>query len=579
MLTATLARLARALLLLHTLLVAADPEPTRTAALDDSTLRRTLASSFPDWLSEMVAPLSPSHDHAYHTTAAHNNAGATVNITATDKKKLEAVMNVGCKYINDVPTAAEIEAKKAARNLLFAVIYSGQVCHGRGADVLWHPANMAKLWSNQVEMLHRPLGAWGTVHVFGIFEEAVPREGADAKEARKASGCNDFAGLANWTRLDFMPSEAAVCRKCARLVSHGEERRAEGLYRFIGVERWERYDFIIHTRPDVVLRSPVTSWGLDLARVNTPHFESNGPRECDPAKLLAGSGTNGRPYAMGDAFVMYPRRWTPFFLYGGSSVMGRGALQRFWMQDGCSKTDMKRDVKVLDMSSCHNTRSCLWHPLYYLYGERLCGEPLRPGETDGEFCVGGSTGELGGLKGCALINKRASPEEAEAAAPWMKAHYQPYNGSMLLAPCMAKSVTGFNCPVKGENEFPPVPVPASTVAGAASTTSSTTAMAAGPSATSVGVPTTIGEKPIGAVKSVVKSAETLATEAQKAADRAMDRAKLAQKIADEARQEAVKASQKAEALTAAATGLPSSHTAASGAQVAPGATLALEAWH
>ena len=198
--------------------------------------------------------------------------------------------------------------------------------------MLWHPANMKKLWLNQVEMLHEPLKAWGEVRVFGIFEEAAPNPAStDVKgELRKASGCNDFAGLANWTRLDFMPNEAAKCRgaRCGKIVSHGEERRAEGLFRFVTAEGWDAYDFIVNIRPDAVLRKPVTSWGLDLTKINTPHFESNGPRECDPAKLLAGAGAKGMPYPMGDAFVMYPKRWTPFFFFFGAQVgaCARGAV-------------------------------------------------------------------------------------------------------------------------------------------------------------------------------------------------------------------------------------------------------------
>jgi hypothetical protein len=146
--------------------------------------------------------------------------------TTLEKSVRDGLFQAGSVEMANVPTPEDIEARKASRNLTFAVVYSGQVCHGRGADVLWHPANMEKLWRNQVEMLHDPLRTWGEVHVFGLFEEAAPPQGKDSPQERnKAAGCNDFARLANWTGLEFMPSELGIHRN-ERVVNHGEQRRA-----------------------------------------------------------------------------------------------------------------------------------------------------------------------------------------------------------------------------------------------------------------------------------------------------------------------------------------------------------------
>ena len=145
--------------------------------------------------------------------------------------------------------------------------------------------------------------------------------------------------------------------------------------------------------------------------------------------------------------------WLLTWLLAWQQVMGRGALQRFKMKCGCCGVDMARDVKVLDTNSCHNTRSCLWHPHYYLYGERLCDEPLRPGETSGEFCVPGRADEEGGQKGCAMLNHKVPRDVALEWAPWTAAHYAPYDRPMELAPCMEGTVSGWGCPAKG----PPPP--------------------------------------------------------------------------------------------------------------------------
>mmetsp|Transcript_37836 Transcript_37836/g.84540 ORF Transcript_37836/g.84540 Transcript_37836/m.84540 type:complete len:212 (+) Transcript_37836:223-858(+) len=180
------------------------------------------------------------------------NVNHNVSEVALTKSELEALRKTGCELRKKPLSSHDIEARKRAKSLKFAVVYSGQVCHGRAADILWHPANMARLWSNQVRHLHEPLAQWGEVQVFGLFEEAAPPPGKspDSQEARKARGCNDFASLANWTRLDFMPSEQHVNRR-QRAVAHGEQRRASALLRFLADARsspatyWDQYDFVV----------------------------------------------------------------------------------------------------------------------------------------------------------------------------------------------------------------------------------------------------------------------------------------------------------------------------------------------
>ena len=59
--------------------------------------------------------------------------------------------------------------------------------------------------------------------IFGLFEEmaagslAIGGGSAGSTESQqKAAGCNDFAHLANWTRLDFMKSEAHIQKGSAQ---------------------------------------------------------------------------------------------------------------------------------------------------------------------------------------------------------------------------------------------------------------------------------------------------------------------------------------------------------------------------
>lgn len=169
------------------------------------------------------------------------------NLTTFTRADNEGLYQLGCKLINDVPSEASIEQKKQSGSLKFALLYSGQVCHGRGADVLHHPAMMQDLWANHVANVHAPLAQWGRVDLFGLFEEMS----ADAMQAlthtsatqAQADGCNDFSAYANWTKLEFMPSEMHVHSKFmlgtgqAKTVRHGEERRMESLKRFVGLAR------------------------------------------------------------------------------------------------------------------------------------------------------------------------------------------------------------------------------------------------------------------------------------------------------------------------------------------------------
>ena len=99
----------------------------------------------------------PHHHHQHHHTSLSTNHNASAALTVIDRPALEEVLNYGCKTLDDVPSLEMLEAKKRARSLKFAVLYSGQVCHGRGAGVLWHPANMEKLWGNKDEFIHGPL--------------------------------------------------------------------------------------------------------------------------------------------------------------------------------------------------------------------------------------------------------------------------------------------------------------------------------------------------------------------------------------------------------------------------------------
>lgn len=155
------------------------------------------------------------------------------NLTVFSDADVERLYALGCPLLDQGPSEADVEAMQQNRSLRFALLYSGQVCHGRGANVLHHPALMRDLWANHATYVHAPLTQWGTVALFGLFEEMSPAAITalthTAAGPAQASGCNDFGAYANWTQLEFMPS--------ARSVRHGEERRVEALKRFVGLAR------------------------------------------------------------------------------------------------------------------------------------------------------------------------------------------------------------------------------------------------------------------------------------------------------------------------------------------------------
>jgi hypothetical protein len=213
------------------------------------------------------------------------------NLTLNDRSTLEKLLQNGCQMINQPnkndDDDANIEKKKLNKALRFAVIYSGQVCHGRGALGLYDKDQMQIYWKNKNKYLHKPLQQWGSVDIFGLFEEmaigSIAIGGKAAGTQERADGCNDFVHLVNWTRIEFMPSEAHL--KKGKIVAHGEERRIEALNRFIGIENWHKYDLVLQFRPDVMLRIPITQWGIHFNKVNYAHFEGS-PRECDPRFLI-----------------------------------------------------------------------------------------------------------------------------------------------------------------------------------------------------------------------------------------------------------------------------------------------------
>ena len=191
--------------------------------------------------------------------------------------------------------------------------------------------------------------------------------------------------------------------------------------------------------------------------------ESNGPRECDATKLrLAAAFMKNNFPAVGDTYVMYPQRWAPFMLHFGALLMGRSIGQ--WLLAHSSKgfhgqknscvlspnpaTFLARDLHVLETIACHNNRHCLYHPHYYLYGERLCGEMLRAGESAVEGCLKGSTAGESGISSCNknfLRRWRASSPDLQAdELRWFALHYHPYT-SMELYPCMSESKNGWRC--------------------------------------------------------------------------------------------------------------------------------------
>ena len=175
----------------------------------------------------------------------HPHMGSS-NLTVFSDADLERLYTLGCALLDQIPSEADVEARQQNRSLRFALLYSGQVCHGRGANVLHHPALMRDLWANHVAYVHAPLAQWGTVELFGLFEAMSPAAITALTHTTagpaQAAGCNDFAAYANWTQLEFMPSEAHSrspqrAGGPARSVRHGEERRVEALKRFVGLAK------------------------------------------------------------------------------------------------------------------------------------------------------------------------------------------------------------------------------------------------------------------------------------------------------------------------------------------------------
>jgi len=207
--------------------------------------------------------------------------------------------------------------------------------------------------------------------------------------------------------------------------------------------------------------------------------ESSGPRECDAAKLSRAATTAAIKFpAVGDVYIMYPQRWAPFFLNFGSLIMGRAVGQwllayyankgqrtittgRFRGQLVCSPanptTFLARDFHVVETAACHTSRSCLYHPHYYLYGERLCGElGLRDGESAVEACHKGSASDETGYLSCGKsVLKRwraSSPDDQAEELRWFNKHYHPYV-KMELYPCMKNSTSGQRC-ARGAGGYP-----------------------------------------------------------------------------------------------------------------------------
>jgi len=140
----------RAILLLGVLELVKAPLPPRShvTSLEDAAHARSkgpqdtavlLARSRPGdhrALTHEALDSGPHSSHssghgAHQTTLVHHTAANVSDLTIVDRNVREALLQIGCKEVGNVVTEAEIEAKKAAKSLLFAIIYSGQVCHGR----------------------------------------------------------------------------------------------------------------------------------------------------------------------------------------------------------------------------------------------------------------------------------------------------------------------------------------------------------------------------------------------------------------------------------------------------------------
>lgn len=133
-----------------------------------------------------------------------------------------------------------------------------------------------------------------------MVEGSIAIGGKSIESLQRANGCNNFIPLVNWTRIEFMTSEAHKFR--GKVVQHGEDRRIEALNRFIGLKKWEDYDLILQFRPDVMLRSPITEWGIDFSKINYAHFEG-GTNVCDPRKLVKYGTPDNPPFQIGSPSI------------------------------------------------------------------------------------------------------------------------------------------------------------------------------------------------------------------------------------------------------------------------------------
>lgn len=208
-------------------------------------------------------------------------------LTEIDPTILKVLHETECKNIRETISNEVIEEKKLNKSLKFAVIYAGQVCHGKAALVLNDPNQMKLYWKNKNKYMHTPLQTWGKVDIFGLFEEMVAGAyvigGKGVGTQEKADGCNDFISLVDWTRIEFMPPETTS--GIPKIFEHGEQRKTEALRRFVGVTNWKDYDLVFQFRPDVMFRKPVTEWGLDFNKISYAHFEGT-INICDPQKLI-----------------------------------------------------------------------------------------------------------------------------------------------------------------------------------------------------------------------------------------------------------------------------------------------------
>ena len=178
----------------------------------------------------------------------------------------------GCHFAKPARPHSVVVALLEARRLRFALVLSGQICHGKASTLLSRQAEEVELMlANKRKMIIDPLEkAWGAVDVFGFFEEDKSRR-----------ICNELSSFLPWKGLALSPVGA---------YKHGEERRASAVRLFLGLDgSWEVYDYLITARPDVMFRKPLPEFPtMNLSRVTVAGFETNnaGVIFCDPLRLL-----------------------------------------------------------------------------------------------------------------------------------------------------------------------------------------------------------------------------------------------------------------------------------------------------